>query len=221
MNVDKLTSAVYNNIVSGTPGLSVNERVTLEQIQDAIINERLLIIKEYMRNNIIPKKDLMLSIRCIDVDCENVSQCCGLDFGVNTQHMQVPQIFNDYGKDSVGFLGSTDNTQSFVVYTDGSFRNHSSRRRGKDKPYAWIDTTPNSEGLYDVFIFNAPLLKKATFTAIFKDPRQLYKYSCCNPDEYDNKSFIDTQVEKRVTENYLRYYRQFAVAMTPNNQQPK
>ena len=221
MNITKLTSAVYNNIVSGTPGLSVNERVTLEQIEDAIINERLLIIKEYMRNNIIPKKDLMLTIRCLEVDCENVAQCCDIDFGVKTQHTVIPQIFNDYGSDSVFFLGSTDNTQSFTVYTDGSFRNHKYKRRGANDPYAWIDTTPNAEGYYDVFIFNAPLLKRITLTAIFKDVRQLYKYSCCNPDEYDNKSFIDTQVEKRVTENYLRYYRQFAVPMTPNNQQPK
>jgi len=50
-------------------------------------------------------------------------------------------------------------------------RNHKYRRRGKDKPYVWIDTTPNENNMYDCFIFNAPLLSAVSITAIFKDPR--------------------------------------------------
>jgi len=37
----------------------------------------------------------------------------------------------------------------------------------------YIDTTPNANGMYDGFIFNAPLLKSISIIAIFKDPRQL------------------------------------------------
>jgi hypothetical protein len=221
MHLEKLVSATYNNIVSGTPGLSSNERVTMAQIEDAIINERLSIIKEYMAKNIIPYKDLMLSIRCLEVDCENVSKCCGKDFGVRTQHTEIPQIFNDYGEGSIDFIGSTDNEESFTVYTDNSYKNHKYRRRGSDKPYVWVDTTPNKNGKYDVYIFNAPLLKKLNIRAIFKDPRQLSMYSCCSSDEFNNISFVERELEKRVTENYLRYYRQFALQMTPNTQQPK
>ena len=45
------------------------------------------------------------------------------------------------------------------------------RRRGKERPYVWIDTTPNEKGLYDCFVFNAPLLNRVSISAIFKDLR--------------------------------------------------
>jgi hypothetical protein len=45
------------------------------------------------------------------------------------------------------------------------------RKRGKYKPFVYIDTTPNERGMYDCFIFNAPLIKEVSVVAIFKDPR--------------------------------------------------
>jgi hypothetical protein len=48
----------------------------------------------------------------------------------------------------------------FVFYTNpNSLNYHKYRRRGKDKPYIFIDTTPNEKGMCDGFVFNAPLLK--------------------------------------------------------------
>jgi hypothetical protein len=221
MNLEKITSEIYNNIVSGLSGVTTNQRFTIEQIEDSVINERLAIIKEYMVKNIIPEKDLMLTIRCLEVDCDNISQCCGREFGVRTQHFEIPQIFNDYGDGVIDFIASTDNEISITVYTDNGYKNHKYRRSSGDKPYAWVDTTPNNNGFYDVFLFNAPFMKLVSVRAIFKDPRQLAKYECCNKDEWDNFSFVERDVVKRVTENYLRYYRQFATPITPNNQQAK
>ncbi len=221
MNLEKITSEIYNNIVSGLPSLTANQRFTQEQVEDSVINERLAIIKEYMVKNIIPYKDLFVSIKCLAVDCHNISRCCGKDFDNKTQHFEVPQIFNDYGNGAIDFIGSVDNEISFIVYMDDSYKNHKFRRTNKDKPYVWIDTTPNKNGFYDVFVFNAPLLKQASIRAIFKDLRQIDTYECCNASEYDNYSFIERDLVKRVTENYIRYYRQMAMPMTPNNQQYK
>jgi hypothetical protein len=68
----------------------------------------------------------------------------------------------------------------FIWYTSPqSIKYHKYKKRGKSKPYVWIDTTPNENGMYDCFLFNAPLLDKVSITAIFKDPRQLDMYSCC------------------------------------------
>ena len=52
--------------------------------------------------------------------------------------------------------------------------------------------------MYDCFVFGAPLLKNISVTAIFKDPRQLEKYSCCLENQDDNLSFIDNEVKKRL-----------------------
>jgi hypothetical protein len=48
---------------------------------------------------------------------------------------------------------------------------HQYRKRGKDKPYIFIDTTPNENGMCDGFVFNAPFLKQLSITGVFKDPR--------------------------------------------------
>jgi hypothetical protein len=82
---------------------------------------------------------------------------------------------------SIDYLGATDRQLPFVCYTSSAvFRQHKYRKRGKNKPYVWIDTTPNENGMYDCFVFNAPLLKVVSISAIFKDLRQLDTYSCCS-----------------------------------------
>ena len=86
---------------------------------------------------------------------------------------------------------------------------HQYRKRGRNKPYVYIDVTPNENNMYDCFIFNAPLIKQVSVVAIFKDPRQL-----------ENFTFINTEIKKRLTEKKLRYYRQMAAPITPNDQTP-
>jgi hypothetical protein len=81
------------------------------------------------------------------------------------------------------------------------------RKRGKNKPYVYIDTTPNENGMYDCFIFGAPMIKQVSIVAIFKDPRQLENYACCSDLDDDNMSFINNEIKRRLTEKKLRYYR--------------
>lgn len=85
----------------------------------------------------------------------------------------------------------------------------------------WIDITPNENNMYDCFVFNAPLLKKVTVVAILKDPRQLDWFGCCAPVDINNMTFIDAEIKKRLTEKKIRYYRQLAAPVLPNDQVPK
>ena len=87
-------------------------------------------------------------------------------------HFEIPQILNDYGNLSIDYIGSTDRRLPFVFYTSATaFRYHKYRKRGQNKPYVWIDTTPNENGMYDCFVFNAPLLDRVSVSAIFKELR--------------------------------------------------
>jgi hypothetical protein len=97
-------------------------------------------------------------------------------------------------------------------------KNHKYRKRGKNKPYVWIDTTPNEKGLYDCYVFNAPLLKSVSIIAIFKDPRQLGLFKCCQENRDYNITFIDNEVKKRLVEKKIRYYRNYASPNLPNDQ---
>lgn len=220
--VSKLASQVYNNVNSGLQGIHTNESMSLELLGDSVVQERLQVIKEYSLKGVLPVKDLYISINCIPVDCKDLERCrCGMsdDCSTPTAHFEIPQIVNDYGESSIDYIGASDRQYPFLYSTSSTvFRYRKYRKRGKNKPFVWIDTTPNENGMYDCFIFNAPLISNISISAIFKDLRQLEGYGCCDNSSDDNLSFIDNEVVKRLTEKMIRWYRQLAQVVEPNTQ---
>lgn len=218
--IEKLASAIRNDIIAGLRGYHTNLSLSLEQLEQDIIDEKLQVLKEYSIKGILPVKDLYISINCIPVDCKSIDRCrCNKSDEQPTAHFEIPQILNDYGNLSIDYIGSVDRQLPFIYYTSSTaFRYHKYRKRGKNKPYVWIDTTPNENGMYDCFVFNAPLLKTVSISAIFKDVRQLERYSCCVDLQDNNMSFIDNEVKKRLTEKKIRYYRSYAPSNLPNDQ---
>lgn len=228
MIFDKLASAIRNDVVGGLRGYHTNMSMNMDQLKDDIVDERLQIIKEYQLKGILPISDLLLSINCIPVDCQDIekcNKCSNAGFGTPVAHFEIPQILNDYGIVAVQYVGSPDKQNPFVVYTNPYQFNiyHKYRRSGKNKPYVWIDCTPNENGMYDCFIFNAPLIKMVSVVAIFKDPRQLDTCDKCSltgeNKSDDNFTWINNEIKKRLTEKKLRYYRQAAPPNLPNDQQ--
>lgn len=220
--IHKLASAIYSDIVSGLSGITSTPTLSMDQLEDDIIDERLQIIKEYSLRNLIPRNDLLMSINCIDVDCKSLDKCpCGHDLTKPELHFEIPQLVNDFAGESIEFIGSINRADQYKVYTSTAFQFHKYMRRGSEKPYVYIEPTPNDNNLYDGWIFNAPFTKKISIIAIFKDPRQLVGYSCCAGDDLENYSFISAEIKKRLTEKKLRYYRQFYQLPTPNTQSPK
>lgn len=217
----KLASAVYNDVMSGLRGITSNPSMSLEQLEDDIIDERLQIIKEYALKGLIPKRELLTSINCISVGCKDIESCsCGQNFseGTPTLHFEVPQLLTEFD-DCIEYIGSVDKQQPFVWYTNlNSLKYHKFRKRGKNKPYVYIDTTPNENNMNDCWVFNAPMLKKVSVVGIFKDPRQLCE---CDDDERTSMTFLDAEIKRRVTDKKLRYYRQFLAPNLPNDQVPK
>ena len=215
--ITKLASAIRNDIVGGLSGYHSNLSISIEQLEDEIVNTRLAILKEYSLKGILPVKDLYISINCIDVDCKDLERCqCNDCFSSTpTAHFEIPQIVNDYGNLAIDYIGSVDRQLPFVCYTSlSNYRNHKYRKRGKDKPYVWIDTTPNENGMCDCFIFNAPLLKQVSVSAIFKDIRQLEGFNCC--EFGDNKTFIDSEIQKRLVAQKINLYK--IALQKPNDQ---
>lgn len=220
--IEKLASAIRNDVVGGLRGYHTNLSMSLEQLMDEIVDERLQILKEYSLKGVLPVKDLYLSINCVPVDCKDLERCrcAGQDDCLTpTAHFEIPQIVNDYGSLSIDYIGSTDRQNPFIYYTSSTaYRYHKYRKRGKNRPYVWIDTTPNENGMYDCFVFNAPLLGQVSITAIFKDLRQLERYACCVELRDDNMTFINNEIKKRLTEKKIRYYKQLALPNMPNDQ---
>lgn len=220
MALEKLASAIHNNVMSGLHGATINVPFTLEQVEDGIINERMQIIKEYALKNLIPENDLAYSIRCIKVDCESLDRCpCSPIERTKLKHIEIPQVFTEFSNSGILFVGSTDGYIDYKVYTTNAYKHHKSKRRGSNKPYVWFDLTPNKNNMIDGFIFNMDgPLKEVLVKIVPKDIRQLDNFTCCSGESPDNISFINNEIERRLTEKYIRWYRQLASPQSPNDQ---
>ncbi|MGN0966096.1 MAG: hypothetical protein ACI4OP_00670 [Candidatus Coprovivens sp.] len=72
--------------------------MNLKQLEDEIVAARLAIIHEYFLKGIFPIKDLLLSINCVQVDCEAIERCkCGHGGNTMVRHFQIPQLISYYG----------------------------------------------------------------------------------------------------------------------------
>lgn len=227
MYIEKLASQIRNDVVSGLRGYHQNLSMNIDQLQDEIVACRLSIINELHSKGIAPIDDLLMAINCVDIDCESLERCsCGKksDGDTITAHFQIPQLVTTYGTQAIKYLGATDRQNKFTIVTSLSeLQTIKYRRRGLTKPYVWIDFAPNAEGMLDCFLFNAPFVRQVSIVAVFKDPRQLNKYKCCNLDDLNgpdvNNSFIDQLIKDKLTKEKLYYYRQAAAPKLSNDQQ--
>lgn len=216
----KMASAIYNDIYSGLRGYHTNLSLSLDQLEDEIAEERLQVIKEHILKGALSKKDLLMALNCINVDCESMEKCrCRslIAEGDVLPHFEIPQLISDFGG-GIEYIGSTDRRQKFNVYTSlQSLEWNKYRKRGASKPYVYVETTPNEHNLYDCWVFNAPFIKQVTVIGVFKDPRQLEEYGCCG-DQNENMTMLDNEIKRRLTEKKIRWYRQYQPSLKPNDQ---
>jgi len=122
-------------------------------------------------------------------------------------HFTLPPIAITCGEDAILWAGSADKQIKFKVYMGPSFRFHKFRNRRKNYPYVYVDTSINSDGLLDCYIFNAPLLERISVTAIFADDRKLASYDCCSGASDNMMTSIDTEVKDKVVKKYFTFFR--------------
>lgn len=149
--INKLASAIYDDVMTGLAGITSTPTMSLEQLEDDVVDERLQIIKEYAAKSLVPRNDLLMAINCIQLDCQSLDRCpCTMGSHSRPElHFEVPQIVNDLGADAVEFIGSVDRMEFFKVYTNTSFQFHKYLKRGSKRPFVYIEPTPNSNNMYD------------------------------------------------------------------------
>ena len=152
-----------------------------------------------------------------------MSKCCDLQVGEKALHFEIPPIIYINGIDTIRFVGSIDRHTRYNIYTDETYRFHKYRKNKPGSPYVYIDTAINSNGNMDGYIFNVPFVKYISVIALFLDPRKLLEWDCCseNPEAYLDCGILSDEIIKRMTEKYIRWYKQLATPVTPNDQTPK
>lgn len=222
MELSKIASAVYNDIMAGLAGMNANPTISMEQLEDEVVEVRQTVIKDFYSKNILNKNDLMMAINCVEVDCKDQGKCCKFDANKNALHFEIPQLMDGLGDDAIFYVGSVDRHQPYSVFFEPSIMKfYKYRMRGKDQPYVYIEKTPNENNMYDGWIFNVPFVKYITVIGIFKDLRQLEEYNCCQSPEYLDFGFISNEVKNRLTKAKMQYYRQYYQQPKPTDQEAK
>lgn len=210
MDLNKISSAILNDLWGGNLiPLSNRSLISQEQIEDEIIEERNSIIKEWYLRNTLDLKSLASSINCIEVDCKDQNKCSCKEISCSkvNKHFEIPMLVSGLGKEAIQYIGSTDKTNSFKLYFSPEAIKYQKYRRRTDRPYVYLDTTPNEHNMCDGWIFNAPLVKYITVIGVFKDPRQLKTYNCCESIEYLELGTISGEIKRRILAKKVQLYR--------------
>ena len=210
MTLNQIASSIINDLWGGNLiPLSNRSLISIEQIEDECIAEREQIIREWYFRNIFSKNDLALAINCVEVDCKDPNKCpCKSLPGELIQHFEIPQLMDGLGRDAILYLGSTDRTTSYKIYfSQEAVKYQKYRKRGIDKPYVYIEKTPNENGLYDGWVFNAPFVKYIAVIGIFKDPRQVEKFGCCDSTDYLELGSVSSEIIRRILAKKTSLYR--------------
>ena len=122
--INKVASAIYNNVTSGLIGITSTPTISMSQLEDDSVLEFLQIVKEYSLKNLIPRRDLFTAINSIEVDCKALDRfpACSTPsyLGKPELHFEIPQIVNDFSEEAIEYVGSTDKNYQYKVYLDTS-----------------------------------------------------------------------------------------------------
>ena len=224
MNVNQITSAIINDLFSGNlVSLSNRSMISQDQIEDEVLETRSAVIKDWYLKNMLNLSDMMVAINCIEVDCKDQNKCSCMSSLANAKmakHFEIPQLMPGLGADALMFVGSTDRSNAFKVYYNLEaikYQQHYQkyRKRPNLKPFVYIEKTPNENGMYDGWIFNAPLVQYIAVIGIFKDPRQLEQYNCCNDIDYLEMGAISNEIKNRILQKKIQLYRTPAPPAAP------
>lgn len=217
MNVHRLASAIYNDIVSGLRGYHANPAINLQQLEDDIIATRLNIINLYNLKGMLYKDDLYYTINCIKTDNKFLDKC---PFNAIT-HFEIPDLLFDLGKQCVKYIGAADKMHPFeIVYSAQDIENLKYRKVKKDKPIVWINTSINEQGLLDCYVFNSPVVvSNLTAVIAIKDPRNIQKCNTSDVNSYDRVTMLDSTIQEKLTKEKVLFYKHLQSTIKPNNQQ--
>lgn len=223
MTLKQIATSVRNNVVDGLKGVDVTS-FSIEQLEDEILLATPALLVQFASNGLINMAAINQRIDGVEIECKDLSSNCAVDSETCAPHFEIPTL-NLSAATPITYLGTMDGAFTFKVYTDRDYRFHKYRLATAKSPYAWVSTTSNADGFFDVYLFNMGKyenLKFISITALFDNPYDLLStdyYAQFSSSEYYAPYIIQSALIDSMTQKYIKYYRQLQQAPRPNTQE--
>lgn len=223
MTLRQMASAIRNHVVDGLNGVAVTS-FSIEQLEDEILLSTSSVIINAAAKGLVDVNKLTQRIDGIKIECRDLSANCDVPSDTCAPHFNIPNI-NRAIPEPIKYLGTIDGSMKFKVYYDRSHHYHKYRIATSKIPYAWVSTSANGEGMFDVFLFNLGKynsLKFVTLDAIFDNPYNLLEteyFDQVANSEFYAPAIIQDEVIKILSQRYIQYYRQLHQSPKINTQQ--
>ena len=225
MTLRQIASTIRNHVVDGLKGVT-NEAFSLEQLMHEILVRTEGLIAEGVLQKTLIVSNISQRIDGIEIQCADTSSSCTIKSLVSVPKLSIPKLSQaiDVG-DAISYVGPMDNSVSFKVYVSTDYRFHQYRQLTGDRPYVWINTSSNTEGVYDMYFFNLGKynnLKFVSISALFENPYDLLKMPYAeqfSTTEFYAPAIIQNRLIEELTQRYVSYYRQLNTPVQPNTQE--
>jgi hypothetical protein len=222
MTLDEMASTIRNHVVDGLNG-AASVPFSIEQLKDEILLTTSTVILKLSAQGLVDINRLTQRIDGIKITAKDLSANCQVESAIEAPHFVIPNI-NRGAASPIQYIGTVDGVLSFKVYLDKDYRFHKHRLATARFPFAWVSTTANSDGMYDVFLFNMGKynqLRFVTIEALFDNPYDLYKtayFDQMDTAEFYAPAYVQKEVIDTITKEYINYHRQLHVNQAPNTQ---
>ena len=222
MTLTEMATTIRNHVMDGLNGADTLP-FSIEQLQKEILMGVPSVLLEFAAKGLVDLSRLTQRIDGIKIEEDDVSTECDVSTGACALHFEIPNI-NRFVDTPIKFIGSMDSQISFKVYYDRDWRFHKYRLATAKKPFAWVSTRANSNGLYDVFLFNLGKysgLRYISIDALFDNPYDILKteyYEQFASSDFFAPMIIKEAVIDKITNKYINFYRKLHMNQKPNTQ---
>lgn len=222
MTLSEMASTIRNHVLDGLNGVDTLP-FSIEQLQKEILIAVPGILLELSAKGIVDLLRLTQRIDGIRLSDDDLSTNCHVEMGSCAPHFELPNV-NRFVAEPIVFIGSMDSKISFKVYYDRDWRFHKYRLATAKVPFAWVSTRANSNGLYDVFLFNLGKyngLRYISIDVLLDNPYDLYNtpyFEQFSSSEFYAPKIIQEAVIDKLSQKYINYYRQLHMNPKSNTQ---
>jgi hypothetical protein len=221
MTLNEIASSIRNNIGNGLKEVA-NYAYPIDQIKDEIGNVRNQILLEDVQGVVLNPEYFAQRLDNIAIDLVRFPFGGYSNSPSLVPHIKLPRLAMTRDDSAIIYLGPPDQSLNFKIYYDYSYQYHTYSRVIGRRPFAYVDPAHDVSGYMDAYLFNlGPTgLKFLSTRSIFADPVGILELDGLFgvDEEFPAPTSVQEMIIDRITEKYVRYYKQLNHPYQANTQ---